>query len=225
MRLAKRVTTSPDLRLAVVTIAFGLFAVFSMKFITPSTPELSASIGFRIVFLLAAVLMMQNAIIGATIAASGARRWRSAAFWMHAFYNGYFFAVLMVLLLWSGPADAPIRFLTGALGGAVFGIWTTVLNHDARAPWFETLVQRYDLERPVTEKPMGGLYHWWPLIIVALLASLVLFPPKQGWDDRYLLFQPILLGSVMPLYQPRRPLDNWPSFLGIGLLIMGLFLL
>lgn len=200
------------------TAAFGYF------FMTAGSSFLgtvSTAVWMRVVYLAAASLLMFDVIEGAYIARVQSRNTRSPHFWIYAFYMGYFWALLMILMFWEGVENIRSLLIQWGLTGAAFGISMAFLtSHDD-----SNLSDRFDLEKPATGHALGSIYYIWPILLILLITGLIAFPPTQGWGENYLMFQMILLGSLMPLYGYKK--DNfwrnlYPRMIGITLLLIGL---
>ncbi|MEM6373986.1 MAG: hypothetical protein AAF727_14570 [Pseudomonadota bacterium] len=175
----------------------------------------------RTMFVAATCLLMFDVLEGAFIARRGVDH-KNPHFWIYGFYMGYFWMALMVLMQWDGMESAPRLLLTWGLGGVFFGGVMSWLGEPKRA----SLEGIYHVDKPVTGSAFAFLYYAWPAVVVGLLATFLAFPPVQGWDDRYFLFQMVFLGSVMPLFHHDRSQmwrHIWPRLLGLGLLVAGLF--
>ena len=155
----------------------------------------------------------------ADIARAGQRNVKSVHFWIYAFYMGYFWLVQMMLMLWEGAANMQLFLMAYGLAGAAFGIMMAFLN--VGDPALHS--KRYDLERPRTERTLGFLYYVAPFILSGLIILSAWFPPVNGWSERYVFFNLILLGSLMPLYdfsEKNRWRHAYPRVLGSVLLLI-----
>jgi len=154
------------------------------------------SVLMRTAYVAAACLLFPDVLEGAYIARGSAKTHRMLHFWIYAFYMGYFFALLNILIFWEGMENAGGLLLRWSLMGAFFGtIMSCVGAHK-----YEMMTDMYDLERPTTDHFLGFLYYGLPIFLVSILAGLYIGQPIDGWDDGYFLFQMVFLGSIMPLY-------------------------
>lgn len=203
--------------LAIATALFGYvfmatgFGVFDAQ---------SNAVIMRTICIAAIVLLMSDVVQCADIARTGQRNVKSVHFWIYAFYMGYFWFVLMVLMLWQGTENVQSLLITWGLSGAAFGIMMAFF--DVSDPL--TFSKRFDLERPRTDQKLGFLYYATPLILTGMIILLAWFPPTDGWSERYVFVQLILLGSLMPLYdfiEENRWRHAYPRMLGVALLFIG----
>jgi hypothetical protein len=202
--------------LAIVLALFGYvfmatgFGVFEAQ---------SNAIIMRTICIAATVLLMLDVLQCADIARGGQRNVKSVHFWIFAFYSGYFWLVQMMLMLWQGAANMQLFLMAYGLAGAAFGIFMAFLN--VGDP--KIYAKRYDLERPRTERTLGFLYYIAPFILSGLIILSAWFPPTGGWSERYVFFNLILLGSLMPLYdfsEKNRWRHAYPRILGSALLLI-----
>ncbi|MEM8979014.1 MAG: hypothetical protein AAGD04_05985 [Pseudomonadota bacterium] len=205
--------------LAVAIAAFGYlfistgFGVFEADL---------ANIGLRTLYLAAACLMMTDVIQCADMERRGSRDVKDPNFWIYAVYMGYLWALLMILMYWQGAENAQSLLIQWGIAGAAFGVAMAFVNTRE-----DTIFsKRFDQTKPITRHTMGGLYYAWPVVVIALIVGLIAYPPTNGWGDRYLLFQLVLLGSLMPLYEYNKDGYWWniaPRSLGFVLLLISLF--
>lgn len=177
----------------------------------------------RAIFIAACCLLMFDVVESTWIGRLARPGFGNPHFWIHAFYLGYFWSALMLLLMWNGQTDHSLTVLIWGLGGIAVGLFMSYRGKLYPPPQ----IGRFDTDRPVTDRPAGSLYYIWPIIVVAMFAALILMPPDQGWPQEYLLFQMIFLGSIMPLYRHATPhywYNIYPRFLGLALLMAGLLL-
>lgn len=218
----KRFRISHPNEFAVVVALF--IATFGYVFITAGSGyfgTLSTSVWMRVVYLAATALLMFDVVEAAYIARGKSRDTRNPHFWIYAFYMGYFWALLMILMFWEGVENIRALLIQWGLAGAAFGVAMAFLTNDDHS----NLSRRFDLEKPATGHALGAIYYIWPIILILLIMGLIAFPPTQGWGENYLLFQMIFLGSLMPLYGYKK--DNYwrnlyPRMIGITLLLIGL---
>jgi hypothetical protein len=209
-----------SITLATFMAAFAyLFMVTGLGVFTIT--EVSQSILMRTAYVAATCLLMFDVLETVYIARGSAQKKFSLYFWMYAFYMGYFWMLLMVLMHWDGMQSASRVLFSWGCAGAVFGLamsWMTVPNHTA-------LEHRYELDKPATGHFLGLIYYVWPILVVALILGFLLFPPAEGWGEKYFLFQLIFLGTTMPLYGFKNNKfwkDFFPRALGIAFLLYGL---
>ncbi len=180
-----------------------------------------ASIAMRTTYIAAVCLLMFDVIESAHIARGTSRDRRNPYVWIYAFYMGYFWCLMMMLMFWRGAENIGMLLVQWGVAGAGFGLWMAFFI----TPPHGCPSGRFDLDNPPTDRPLGRLYIFWPIILVILITALVSFPPDTGWRDGYLLFQMIFLGSMMPLYNYAKPL-LWraalPRLIGFTLLLIGL---
>ena len=148
--------------------------------------------------------------------------------WVNAGHMAWFFGTY--LLLGTG-ADLKAASLIAPLVGAVFfGITMVFLPFgDFKGPMPPLPPGRYDTSRPLSDYPFWhAFYILWPFIVLALIAAMVAFPPDQGWDEEYLLFQIALLPWLHQAY-PRAGDAPWLrgmlviKIAGLTCLLFGLF--
>jgi hypothetical protein len=207
----------------ILLLAIGL-ALFGYVFMATGFGVFEAqsnAVIMRTICIAATVLLILDVVQCADIARGGQRNVKSVHFWMFAFYMGYFWFVLMVLMLWQGTEKVQSLLITWSLSGAAFGIIMAFLNVGDPAPHSK----RFDLERPRTERTLGFMYYAMPLILSGMIILVVWFAPTDGRSERYVFLHIILLGSLTPLYEFREE-NRWrhayPRMLGIALLLIGL---
>ena len=195
-----------------ISTGFGVFA----------NTTSSQSVIMRTTYVAATCLLMSDVIESEYIARGSSRKPKTIHFWMYAFYMGYYWMLLMVLMNWEGIQSASRVFLTGGCGGVFFGLAMTWMG----TPDHVVLKHRYQLDKPATGYSFGFIYYIWPIIIVAVTIGFLVFPPTSGWSENYFLFQLIFMGTVMPIYSLKTEQfweNFWPRGLGIGLLLFGLY--
>lgn len=204
------------LLLAIVLSLFGY--VFMATGFSDIEVQSNAVI-MRTICIAATVLLMFDVLQCADIARAGQRNVKSVHFWIYAFYMGYFWLVQMMLMLWEGAANMQLFLMAYGLSGAAFGIMMAFLNVGDPAPHSK----RFDLERPRTERTLGFMYYVAPFILSGLIVLSAWFPPENGWSERYVFFNLILLGSAIPLYdfsEENRWRHAYPRVLGSVLLLI-----
>jgi hypothetical protein len=213
--------SNPSEFILLLAIAAALFGyIFMATGLGVFEPQSNAVI-MRTICIAATVLLMSDVTQCADIARGGQRNLKSVHFWIFAFYMGYFWFLLQLLMLWQGSANIREFLIVAGLSGAGFGVVMASLNvGDPR-----TFSTRFDIERPRTDRTLGFLYYVTPLILTGMLILLAWFLPNHGWSERYVFLHLILLGSLMPLYEHRK--DNrwrhaYPRLLGVALLLIGL---
>jgi hypothetical protein len=206
-----------SIMLASLTAAFAFIVMTKGVAYTTS----SQSVIMRTAYVAATCLLMFDVMESAYIARGPDRNRKTIHFWIYAFYMGYFWMLLMVLMNWEGIQSASRVLLTWGCAGVFFGLamsWMGARDHAA-------LEHRYQLDKPATGHSLGFIYYIWPVLLVAVIVGFLIFPPTSGWSENYFLFQLVLMGTVMPLYAYRTGQfweNFWPRGLGIGLLLFGL---
>lgn len=207
--------------LALLISAF-VFVIISTQAGGFSTTD--ESVYLRTVYVAATGLLMYDVLTCASFARGAPRNLRSPHFWIFAFYMGYFWLLLMVLLRWEGIEGVKGVFIKWSGPAVFFGLMMSWVGVPNKIP----LDNRYDLEKPVAGQSLGILYYIWPVVVVALNSGFLLAPPTDGWGENYLLFQMIFLGSLLPLYpfmEGQFWKHFWPRGLGYIFLFVGLRLL
>lgn len=179
------------------------------------------SVVMRTIYISATVLLMSDVVQCADIARGDKRNFKSVHFWIYAFYLGYSWAILMVLMLWEGIENFQISLITWSISGAAFG--TVMAFSTVGDP--QLLSKRFDIERPLTGYTLGSLYYFTPLILSLMIIWLIWYNPTMGWAESHLLFLLIFLGSLAPLYPYCRKnlwRNQYPRLLGAALLLTGL---
>ena len=135
-----------------ISTGFGVFADTTS----------SQSVIMRTAYVAATCLLMPDVIESAYIARGSSRKPKTIRFWMYAFYMGYYWMILMVLMNWEGIQSASRVLLTWGCGGVFFGLAMTWMG----VPDHAVLKHRYQLDKPTTEHSLGFIYYIWPIIIV-----------------------------------------------------------
>jgi hypothetical protein len=204
------------LLLAIATFVFGYFAMTTGFGVFDAQ---SNAVMMRTICLAATVLLMLDVVQCADIARAGQRDVKSVHFWIFAFYLGYFCFLFHLLIRWEDIENIREFLIICSMSGAAFGIMMAFLNVGDPL----TYAKRFDLERPRTERTLGFLYYVAPFISSGVIAFFVWFPPTDGWSERFMFFNLILLGSGMPLYDFREE-NRWrhayPRYLGFALLLI-----
>lgn len=184
----------------------------------------TSSVTLRTLYIAANCLLMSDVIETAYIARGTSRDLRNPHVWIYGFYMGYFWFIFMVLFQWDGVENVGKVIAIWAPGAAFFGAAMAYISKGDQ----RDVPDRFDLEKPMTEPALGGLYYIWPIVVTAAIIGLTLFAPSAGWTENRFLFQMILLGSLMPLYSYKTG-SFWrnfaPRLIGITLLLMGLLVL
>ena len=212
-----------------LAIVFAIFGYFFMRtgFGVYEPPD--NSIYMRTAYLCAFFLLMQDVLEAGDFAISKNPTIESPHFWIGAFHMGYFWAVGMIIVNWSGMEDAPRQLLTFGISGLFFGLITTSVRI-WRPP--HRVHDNFDIENGMTRSPIPkALYFLWPIITVPMIAGLLASPPTKGWDEGYFLFQLIFFGTLLPLYPPNTgglkmfgSGVGWPRLVG-SIILMGALLL
>ena len=175
----------------------------------------------RMLFLAALVLTTGDVLDGAGLARRDTARIRDAHAWVFAFYMGSFWVVGVALLMHPAAFVPAVWLPAAVVFGLIMGL--TPLGGGRKAS-----STRYDLEFPRTDTPGGRvMYFGWPFVYLAVVAGLWAFPPDDGWQPDYVMFQAVFLMGLVPLYGPRRDLPalwfgGWPKIAGRGLLVLAL---
>ena len=212
-------TTHPNLTAFSLALAFGAFGavVILGGFGTGSTDHDLMRVAFLAALTLLTFDTLETTYIGYAHPQDGETHHR----WYHAFYLGYSWTVGIILLTWPGIQAAMPHVVIVALGGAVFGLFVLRVMADTDTPILE---DRYDLEDPITLRGRGWIYTIWPGITVAFLVIYPLSGSGEELNERFYLFQIVLMGGLMRLYELKRSwsYDQLPYLLGGACLVIGL---
>ena len=123
----------------------ALMSAFAFVFMTTGfgiLTERGQSALLRTFYIAATYLLMFDVVECAYIAQGNAQNKRGPHFWIYAFYMGYFWMLLMLLMNWDGIESAKRLLLTWGIAGAFFGGVISQLGTPDRL----ALEDRYDLE-------------------------------------------------------------------------------
>jgi hypothetical protein len=158
---------------------------------------------------------------------AGPRRWSNPDRWVMAGFHAVYLTAFLTLFMWEGSAQFGNTVYSALFGGLIYGFLTAFTTWSR--PSARDNGARYDLSRPITDRPFAGLlYRLWPLIVLALFLGYAGDPPDAGWADNQFL-QIVLLSTLMVRYPPARKMAVWRGpvlhrLVGAGLLLVGLFI-
>uniref|UniRef100_A0A2A4Z170 Uncharacterized protein n=1 Tax=OCS116 cluster bacterium TaxID=2030921 RepID=A0A2A4Z170_9PROT len=182
----------------------------------------------RVCYGTAAILVFTD-VIETTYIAWEKSTYKNLDFWMFAFYMGYFFSILMVVLFSRDVDDVVKVVIPQMVGGVVFGI---VMAFFTKREKNQAIWQKYDLNKAITNTKKGHLFYYsMPLVNVLMLGVFMVFSPDDAFASRYILWFSIVIGSANPLYPIKKANSNWswqhiklstPKSIGTLLLVYGL---
>lgn len=162
---------------------------------------------------------MFDVLVCARIARGTTRDLSDVHFWIYAFDWAVFVFVLIVLVSWESDGSfagsvLPSVFLSGTIGYFVASTgWPRDIPFKAM----------FDEDKPTSDRTLGGLYYFWPLIFVGFFIPILSIGPDKVLGTKWVLFQLILFSSMMPYYPTHRWFQNWPRLVG-GVLLLGGYL-
>lgn len=186
----------------------------------------------RVCYAAAATLIFADVIETAYIAWEKST-YNNLDFWMFAFYVGYVFAVLMILMFWRGADDIIQVIIRQFAGGMFFGI---VMAFSCRREQNPVIWQKYDLENPIY-KTIGVrrfIYCVWPMVLVGFAWHYVDEVSTKALKPNYMFFQIIFMAGILQIYQHKSyaSVGLWrhlklvfPKLSGLAVLIFGLYML
>ncbi|MBL1419719.1 MAG: hypothetical protein COC24_004340 [Alphaproteobacteria bacterium] len=186
----------------------------------------------RVCYAAAAILIFTDVIETAYIAWEKST-YKNLDFWMFAFYVGYVFAILMILMFWRGADDIIQVIIPQMVSGAFFGIAMAFIS---RREQNQVIWQKYDLENPLN-KTIGVrrfIYCVWPMVVVGFAWHYIDEVSTKALKPNFMFFQIIFMAGIVQIYQHKSyaSVGLWrhlklvfPKLSGIAVLIFGLYML
>ena len=202
-----------------VVVACAIF-VFVLAF-GPTTHPVT-----RALFAAALVMMSAGALESAQLGAGSVRLGNLNRWALASIHMAYLSVFMMIFTVQDFSASWPVM-IGPLIGGAIYGVLTAFV-----LPTRDTggSTHHYDLSRSVAQRPLSlWLWRVFPVSALALVTGLFAYPPVQGWEPQYLMFQAVLLPFVLFYAPPAKGLPFWQSPLvlrlaAIATLLAGLFL-
>lgn len=205
--------------LAAAALAGLIF--FDVSFSDPA-PDLV----LRALMVAGLLLYSADVLDTATIATRG-HSLRDPDLWVAGLLHGWFLGMVLLMLLWDGVNQIPVTAIGAGIGGLIYG--GLMIAGSSRNKGFAA-ERLYDLDKPVADKASRHLF-WrlWPVLAICVIVGIVIWPPDDGWDPAYVLFQMILLPFIVTYYPARPGLPillnpNTRRICGILLMVIALFL-
>lgn len=163
----------------ILALLVGVFIWLSSYVFAQGEPE---DVWLRVCYGAASVLMFTLTLETHEIARRR-KTFRDIEFWQSAFYKGYAYAYIMILIMWQGRERFLEVFILWSIAGMIFGV---VMNFITTARMNELVIAKYDLHKPIATKLSSVLFDMFLIPIGVSILLIVLF--AEG--GQALLFEP-----------------------------------
>lgn len=180
----------------------------------------------RVCYAVASVLLFVDVLETLYIARANAT-FRQPVFWVYAFYIGYVWAYLMVLIMWQGMESLLAQIVTWGIAGMVFG---TIMAFLSKYDEDSLIIGKYDLDSKISKNKFNDYYvRFSPLVIIVILVLFFYFVGDDisNREPYYLLWFILFMGSLV-VRDNRKPVHYFrlsEKYVGLTLLTIAILAL